>query len=197
MRHSLKLFIDTETTGLPKRRNAPFSDVGNWPRLVQIAWVLVDSAGREISAVEYVIRPVGFSIPNEAARIHGITTEIARAEGTPITRALSEFDEAVSIAEIIIAHNINYDRPVLEAEHVRHNLQCEIGSRQLICTMEASTDYCAIQGHYGYKWPTLNELHEKLFGESMKKAHTALVDVRACMKCHFELEKRGVIKTRL
>ncbi len=196
MRRSLKLFIDTETTGLPKRRNAPYSDVGNWPRLVQIAWVLVDPAGREVSAVEYVIHPVGFSIPNEAAQIHGITTEIARAEGIPITRALTEFGEAVLIAETIIAHNVEYDRPVLEAEHIRHNLQCEIGSRRLLCTMKTSTGYCAIPGNYGYKWPTLNELHEKLFEKPMQEAHNALIDVRACIKCYFELGKRGVIDTQ-
>ena len=192
----MKLFIDTETTGLPKRRNAPYSDVDNWPRLVQLAWVLVDPSGREVSAVEHIIAPLGFSIPREAARIHGITTDIAQAEGIPSARALAEFGEAVLIAETIIAHNVGYDRPVLEAEHIRHNLRCEIGSRQLVCTKETSTDYCAIPGNYGYKWPTLNELHEKLFDEPMQQAHNALVDVRACMKCYFELEKRGIIDAR-
>ncbi|SVD61857.1 uncharacterized protein METZ01_LOCUS414711, partial [marine metagenome] len=40
------------------------------------------------------------------------------------------------------------------------------------------------------------ELHEKLFDKPMQQAHNALVDVRACMKCYFELEKRGIIDTR-
>ena len=33
------LFFDTETTGLPRRWNAPVTDVDNWPRLVQLAWI--------------------------------------------------------------------------------------------------------------------------------------------------------------
>ena len=192
----MKLFVDTETTGLPKRRSASYADVSNWPRLVQIAWILVDRHGRELTSAEHIIRPAGFTIPNEAAKIHGITTERAIAEGVSIARVLSDFDTAVTRAEIIVAHNVEYDRPVIEAEYIRENLHCAIGARQLICTMESSTNYCAIPGRYGYKWPTLNELHTNLFGEPFQNAHNALVDVRACMKCFFELEKRGVISPR-
>jgi len=47
----MKIFIDTETTGLPRRRNAPYSEVSNWPRLVQLAWVIVDDNGKELPAV--------------------------------------------------------------------------------------------------------------------------------------------------
>ncbi len=36
------LLFDTETTGLPKKWNAQASDVDNWPRLVQIAWLYQD-----------------------------------------------------------------------------------------------------------------------------------------------------------
>jgi hypothetical protein len=34
------LFFDTETTGLPKSWKAPVTDVNNWPRLVQLAFLL-------------------------------------------------------------------------------------------------------------------------------------------------------------
>jgi hypothetical protein len=33
------LFFDTETTGLPKNYKAPVTDLNNWPRLVQLAWL--------------------------------------------------------------------------------------------------------------------------------------------------------------
>ena len=36
------LFIDTETTGLPKEYDAPYTDIDNWPRLVQLAWIVYD-----------------------------------------------------------------------------------------------------------------------------------------------------------
>ena len=63
----MRIFLDTETTGLPKRRNAPISDLENWPRLVQLAWVLIDSNGKEVSAVERIVKPNGFVIPDRAA----------------------------------------------------------------------------------------------------------------------------------
>ena len=36
------LIFDTETTGLPKRWDAPITDTDNWPRCIQIAWQLHD-----------------------------------------------------------------------------------------------------------------------------------------------------------
>lgn len=192
---NVKLFIDTETTGLPKRRNAPYSEVSNWPRLVQIAWTIVDDNGRELSAIERIVQPDGFTIPNEAANIHGITTEMARKDGVRLVEVLVEFSAALEQAKTVIAHNVDYDRPVIEAEFIRAGMKCYLGSKGLICTKDSSTDYCKLPGRYGYKWPTLDELHRKLFDAPMGAAHNALVDVRACMKCFFELEERGVIST--
>ena len=67
------LFFDTETTGLPKRYNAPMDDLDNWPRLVQVAWILFDEEGKEIVSNSYIVRPEGFIIPKESSLIHGIT----------------------------------------------------------------------------------------------------------------------------
>jgi DNA polymerase III epsilon subunit-like protein len=61
------------------------------------------------------------------------------------------------------------------------------------CTMQAATDYCRLPGQYGYKWPSLQELHTKLFGQPFEGAHNALVDVRACARCYFELKRLGVM----
>lgn len=40
------------------------------------------------------------------------------------------------------------------------------------------------------KWPTLQELHTFLFGVGFEGAHDALVDVRACAKCYWEIQRR-------
>ena len=191
----MKIFVDTETTGLPKRRNAPYTEVSNWPRLVQIAWVIVDDVGREVAAVERIVKPDGFTIPTEAASIHGITTEMARNSGIRLVEALVEFAAALEQSKTVVAHNVDYDRPVIEAEFIRSGMKCFLGKKELICTKDSSTDYCKLPGRYGYKWPTLDELHRKLFDVPMGAAHNALVDVRACMKCFFELENRGVISS--
>ena len=71
------LIFDTETTGLPKRWDAPITDTNNWPRCIQIAWQLHDDMGKLIEHQDYLVKPEGFNIPYDAERIHGISTEIA------------------------------------------------------------------------------------------------------------------------
>ena len=67
------LIFDTETTGLPKRWNAPITDTDNWPRCIQIAWQLHDEWGNLIEACDYLVKPNGFDIPYDAEKIHGIS----------------------------------------------------------------------------------------------------------------------------
>ena len=64
------LIFDTETTGLPKKWNAPITDSDNWPRCVQLAWQLHDSKGALISDHSYLIKPENFNIPFESEQIH-------------------------------------------------------------------------------------------------------------------------------
>lgn len=71
------LFFDTETTGLPRNWKAPVTDLNNWPRMIQIAWILCDTAGNRINTHSYIIKPEGFTVPVESSRVHGITTERA------------------------------------------------------------------------------------------------------------------------
>ena len=85
------LFIDTETTGLPNDYNAPSSDVNNWPRLVQLSWILTDKKGNIDSEINYIIKPNGFVIPKLASNLHGITNEMANSEGVLIKDAMNFF----------------------------------------------------------------------------------------------------------
>ena len=75
------LIFDTETTGLPKRWNAPITDTDNWPRAIQIAWQLHDAMGNCLEHQDYLIKPEGFNIPYDAEKIHGISTELAQEKG--------------------------------------------------------------------------------------------------------------------
>lgn len=190
----MNLFFDTETTGLPLRRDAPLDDLGNWPRLVELAFILEDGTGRVVSDYSKLIRPEGYTIPESASRIHGITTERALVEGIPIVEAIREFRMALERATTLIAHNLEYDEKVLGAELLRLKLDpAPLEARRRICTMKGSTDYCRIPGSYGYKWPSLQELHTRLFGEGFDGAHGALADVEACMRCYGELKRLRVI----
>ncbi len=187
------LFFDTETTGLPKDWSAPVSALSNWPRLVQLAWLLYDERGARISKKEYIIRPDGFRIPQEAAGIHGITTEKALAVGVSLREVLEEFSAVLGQAGYLVAHNIRFDEKIVGAEFLRQGVAHRLFESKKICTMTGTTEYCKLPGNYGYKWPKLSELHFKLFNETFEEAHSAAVDVEVCAKCFWELARRGIL----
>jgi len=187
------LFFDTETTGIPTNYNAPISDLKNWPRLVQIAWIVCDEKGENIESVEHIIRPHGFIIPKGATSLHGISTEIAMREGKDLKEVLMTFAKLAKESKVLVGHNLSFDINIVGAELIRTGIECEIQNKSSICTMKSSVNYCALPGKFGYKWPTLEELYYKLFGKSFFKAHSAMNDVKATKKCFFELKRRNLI----
>lgn len=188
------LFFDTETTGVPRNWRAPVTDLGNWPRIVQVAWVECEKDGTAVRETVFLIEPEGFSIPAEATRVHGITTRQATTEGVRLSKALAALSAAAAARAVGVAHNLAFDENVLGAEFLRSRLANPLTRLRRVCTMEASTNHCRIPGTRGYKWPTLGELHQHLFGEVQNKAHDAASDARACARCFFELKRLGVIK---
>jgi DNA polymerase III subunit epsilon len=187
------LFFDTETTGLPRNYKAPASDTNNWPRLVQLAFMLFDEQMNLIEEKDFIIRPDGFSIPVESSLIHGISDQTAREVGLPILPVLERFKELAGNAHCLVAHNYSFDVKIMGAEFIRAGYKDFLPSKNFICTMQSSTNYCALPSPYGYKWPKLTELHYKLFKENFKEAHNAAVDIRATARCFRELLRLGVI----
>ena len=187
------LFFDVETTGLPKDRFASIKNTENWPRIVQIAWLLYDINESKLHEKTFLIKPEGFTIPASATQIHGITTEKALNSGAVLEITLKELAVALKQSDYVIAHNIDFDSKVLGAEFIRAKIQNDLFKKRHICTMKSSADFCKIRQQRGYKWPNLSELHYKLFRQSFVEAHDALIDVAACAKCFFELKKRKII----
>ena len=190
---NMYLFFDTETTGLPRNWKAPVTDLNNWPRMIQIAWILCDNNGNRVESDDFIIKPENFEIPRDASRIHGISTERAINEGEDLVRVLNEFNKLVERSDFIVAHNISFDEKILGAELLRKKIQSDFNRKSKLCTMKSSTNYCRLSGPYGYKWPKLSELHIKLFGEDFDEAHDASVDINATEKCFWEMRKIGLI----
>ncbi len=191
------LIFDTETTGLPRDWNAPLSDGDNWPRLVQLAWQLHDKDGKLISRGNQIVQPEGFTIPYNSTKIHGITTERAQDEGVPLSDVVKEFMADAAKAKYVMGHNIGFDVNVVGAELLRLGQPCEpLTDMAVIDSKDEGTDFCAIPGGRGgkFKWPTLTELHLKLFGEGFGDAHDAAYDVAATARCFFEMVRLQVIK---
>lgn len=187
------LVFDTETNGKAKNFNAPVTNLDNWPRIAQLGWQLYDQKQNLLNEGSVLIQPDGWVIPKEKFFIdNNMSTERCQEFGIPISQALDKLLFDVTKADYLIAHNMNFDINVLGAELIRAKKEMPKKIAQ-VCTMESSTNYCKIAGPYGYKWPTLTELHTKLFSKGFEGAHDALDDVKACAKSFFELVKRNVI----
>ncbi len=143
------LFFDTETTGLPRNWKAPVTDLSNWPRMVQIAWILSDEEGNKIESADFIIKPDGYTIPKEASNVHGISTARAIEEGEGLASVLSSFNDLVKEAKYLVAHNISFDDKIIGAEFLRMEIQSDFHSKKRFCTMMSSTNYCQIPGRYG------------------------------------------------
>jgi len=191
--NSTYLFFDTETTGLPVNWKATVQNVDNWPRLVQIAWLLYTVDGTKIDEKNFIIKPEGFSIPDDAVRIHGISTERAISEGKELDVVLKLIGEQIENVDLLVAHNMSFDEKILGAEFIRKKIKNNLFNKNRICTMKESVRYCKMPGRYGYKWPKLSELHIKLFGEDFKEAHDAAVDINATAKCFWKMKELKII----
>lgn len=105
--------FDTETTGV-----RPLED-----RLVTCSLIRADAAGIE---KRYWLADPGVEIPEQAANVHGISTEKAREEGRPITEVLQEIAEVLaahmSEGHPVVAFNATYDFALLESELARHGV---------------------------------------------------------------------------
>ena len=179
-------FFDTETTGLSRLKD----------RIVQIAWVITDRFGHVIQEQSFIIKPDGFQIPVNASNIHGISTAIAHRTGVELLAALKKITNDLSPVSTIIGHNISFDLGVLRSDLKRVGLPCHLDNKTHICTMKLSSTWCRLpklNGSAGFKWPTLEELHYRLFGEYFEGAHDALADVHATRRCFFELLKKNII----
>jgi len=191
------LIFDTETTGFPLRYGAPHSDLDAWSsaRMVQVAWQIHDAQGKLIEVKNFIIRPEGFTIPYNAEKIHGISTERALKAGMPLDHVLNEFEAALLKTEFLVGHNVEFDLGVVGSEMMRAGHETKLFELKTLDTKTESTDYCELPGGKGgkFKWPTLTELYTKLFGKAFDEAHNASADVEATTRAFLELIRIGVI----
>ena len=192
----LALFYDTETTGLPLFREP--SEHPNQPHIVQLAACLVDLYNRKtIACMDATVRPDGWTIADDVAAIHGITTEKAQEIGIPESLAVGMFMELWG-HRVRIAHNEQFDARILRIALMRHedNATAEdwsSGTSQ--CTATMTTPICQIPptakmlaaGFKKFKTPNLTEAYQHFIGNSFENAHSAMADVQACMAIYFAM----------
>jgi len=172
-----------------------------WPRLVQVAWAAYDEQGRCLAVEGHLVWPTGFAIPAAATRIHGISTARAKSEGMALGWVVDRFLRVMrDHGRILVGHNVGFDRNVIMAEMYRlgyskASVEKEFCATRHLCLMTTTATYCRLPGRFRQaKYPTLAELHQKLFGGKPDVCHTALADVETSARCFFRLRELGVVR---
>jgi len=192
------LFFDTETNGLPINYNGKVTDVENWPRIIQLGYIVTDLEGNIVKEYKELIKPECWVIPKTDCWINnGYSTEQSNEKGIDIKEALNSFIKDIENSILLCAHNLKFDHNVVGAEMIRLKLSAEI--KRKFCTMENTVDILQLPGKFEgkFKWPKLEELHHYLFNEGFEGAHDAMMDVKATAKCFFELNKRNLLPTEI
>lgn len=197
-------FLDLETTGLPK--TISFNEYYSYTqtrhydrsRIVQIGMVIVDYENDESKVVaehDYIIRPNGFQIAN--SHIHGITQAIAEEKGIGFIPAMDKIQNDLIGCDVLIAHNIIFDKNVLLSELHRYGLSelvYKVNMMKEFCTSKGCTDVTKIRYNMlEFKQPKLIELYKFLFKKEPANLHNAINDVKAMVECFNELLKRKIL----
>lgn len=190
------LFIDTETTSFPKKYGDIKQD--GQARVTQIAMLLTDGNGRSMAEYSTLIKPDGWVINEEAAKVTGFSNELCELWGVSCKAAFNFYLRMAGIATKIIAHNIEFDRKMMQIEAA----YCEQAFPQndWFCTMHSTaplvnippTEKMIAAGFNKPKDPKLEESLQFMCGRSLgDTAHDAMYDVKACRDIYFELLKIG------
>jgi DNA polymerase-3 subunit epsilon len=193
------IVFDTETTGLPTEWNASITQPWKWPHIVQISFILYETETRELLACQDHIIKVGDDvvISKKSQEIHGITPSRCKRRGIDIKIALEDFNEHLRQADIVVAHNVSFDKRMVMVESIRNKLPQYFtidGHRKPeFCTMKRSTELCKIEvtsrdGSKYFKYPTLTELHRELFDTDPNGVHDSMADVLICLRCYTKCE---------
>lgn len=189
------LIFDTETTNLPNDK-IPL-DAPNQARICQLACLLLDKEFKEISSFCTLIKPTNWIMSPGAESVHKITQKACEDFGIPINEALTKFDGMISDSEFQIAHNIKFDRKLIDTEYILNKGAQNVWDEEhAICTMLNTTMLCKIPNKWrnGFKWPKLIEVYQYLFNESISGAHDAMVDVRATARVFKYLVENHLIQ---
>ncbi len=121
--------FDLETTGLDLRE----------ARIVTACAVEIDEDGQVVGRNKEWLANPGIDIPLAASNVHGITSEIAKANGRQAKDVVAELIETLngffSDGVPVVAYNAPYDFTILHFEALRHGLDPIVEPRPVIDPM--------------------------------------------------------------
>ena len=216
------LFFDTETTGLPASKIISPDTLHLWPHIVQFSYIIYDTElDIIVEMFDYVVKmKKDIIIPEDSIKIHGVTNEMSTRIGVPIEEILNKFFYYLKTVDEIVGHNISFDINIIRVELLRliystseqcpkndlntqkYNLHAITNFKNIYCTMNKSIDLCNIQavsknGKSYLKFPSLLELHEKLFCSKPQNLHNSLNDVIVTLRCFIKIKHQKDILDKI
>ena len=197
------IVFDTETSGLPKSKIISPNTIHLWPFIVQFSYIIFDTDTNTIlKSYDAIVKVKPYNVISEdSIKFHGITQEISEAKGINIDNVLAEFIGDLEHADMMVAHNVEFDLNMIRVELLRlEQVALDLVLRKAIfeeqtnlyCTMRESVDLCKIEkensrGTY-YKFPTLTELHKHLFNVEPKHLHNSFHDILCTIRCFIKMK---------
>jgi DNA polymerase-3 subunit epsilon len=179
--------FDLETTS-PKPEEA---------RIVTAA-IAVCGGGQATECLTWLADP-GVPIPDEAAEIHGVTTEQAQAEGRPVAEVIAEVIERLTLGCAqgwpLVIFNGRYDLTVLDREARRHGIPT-LSDRQVDVLV---IDPLVIDKHLHRYRKGSRKLDAQAahYGATLDNAHDAAADALAAARVAWCIGKRGEVIRRV
>lgn len=205
------IFYDTETTGLPLFKEP--SGHPDQPHITQIAAELcVEETGEVLGSMNMLIRPEGWTIPEELQALTGITMDRANRFGVPAKAALAAFMELWCNADLRCGHNESFDARIARIAIMRcaywsgEAMQTGDGEIPFADYWKAAPSFCtqanstkilnlppsekmAAKRMKGPKSPTLGEAYQFFTGQALDGAHNAQVDIMACKAVYYGIKQ--------
>lgn len=194
------LFYDVETTGLPDWGQP--SDAPHQHRIIQLAMLMCDEQGNNIAGHAFLVKPDGWPpMSDEAFEKHGIPVERCNRYGILMDDIIPLFVEYMGRANVLIAHNISFDKRMMRIELKRrpnfHDHMEPLKDMAGFCTLRNSQKILNLPatvpmhktGRHGAKPPSLAEAYQFFTGREFTKGHEAMADVVACKTVYFGIQK--------
>ena len=179
------IVVDTETLGVPADDQLSYTYVDNWPQIRQISWLVYDKIGQLLKKMNCYTRPPQLN-------------NIPQDYPTPIIQSIDIIANAFLLdfnnCDVLIGHNIAYDKSVIACELYRLGIDpSRLFSIPCICTMLQGIHVCGFSTRQGDRYPTLQELYTFLFHHPFNFAHDAFYDASATAECFWEMKNKSFL----
>ncbi len=167
------LVFDVESTGLLPKLNPItrlYPPLDQYPHVIQMSWIQYDLVRNTVADRfnAYIKIPESVVISEFITGLTGITNEMCATQGQPIEDVLERFHAVYRRSQIVVAHNVFFDKAMVRTE-VKRNIgtlqerlgcseealqlfmkdeQNEVLGIDMYCTMMATIQMCNIQCEY-------------------------------------------------